>query len=87
MNMTNTAATTATRRVTLSARKTANMGARYLAEFVGMRVVHTTSEGETIEGVLAFGTSKFQPSHSHGLIVEFADGRWARAGDDLAIIA
>lgn len=67
-----------TRRVTISQRKVANVGADYEREFVDLQVVVETDDGPrvgTIESVCVTG-----------VVVRFPDGRWCRRSLDLQVV-
>lgn len=60
-----------TRQTTISRRKWANLGPAYEAEWIGLSVVFTTSEGERRVGTIARWDAGYP-------VAEFADGTWAR---------
>lgn len=73
-----TTTTPRTRRVTISQRKLANVGADYEREFVGLRVVVETDDGPRVGEIESVCVT--------GVVVRFPDGRWCRRSLDLQVV-
>lgn len=65
--------------VHLSHTRIANEGRAYLQRFVGCAAEYTTYEGNKLVGTLEFTPEKTGYCGPIGLIIRFADGRWAPA--------
>lgn len=70
-----------TRHTRISARKWAFQGDEYASQWVGIRVMHTTYDGDRIEGVIESLDGSGFP------IIRFADGRWARGDSHIEVVA
>ncbi len=71
-----------TRKVTISSRKKAFMGAEYTDTFIGMRAVFTTWEGERLVGTITHFDSQGQGFP----VVTFPNGRWARLDSQIELV-